>query len=67
MLATLATQFASPQQMMAILRKQSQLDKKLNGCSNICVVGATGNLPEFGTAQADRTRQNAIARHYLGQ
>jgi hypothetical protein len=67
MLVTLATQYASPQQMMAILKKQSNLDQKLNGCTNVCVVGASGSLPEFGTAQADRTRQNAIARHYLGQ
>ena len=67
MLVDLLTKYASPQQMMAIVEKQAQLDQKLNGCTNICVVGASGNLPGFGSAQADRTRQNAIARHYLGQ
>jgi hypothetical protein len=67
LVASSAVTYASPQQMMAIVQKQKQLDQQLNGCTNICVVGASGNLPGFGSAQGDRTRQNAIARHYLGQ
>ena len=60
---------ASAQQMMQIFQRQKSLDHTLGvfGCSNVCVAGAAGSLPTFGNAQADRTRQNALARQLIRQ
>eukprot|EP00293_Proteomonas_sulcata_P009485 CAMPEP_0184292074 /NCGR_PEP_ID=MMETSP1049-20130417/3928_1 /TAXON_ID=77928 /ORGANISM="Proteomonas sulcata, Strain CCMP704" /LENGTH=72 /DNA_ID=CAMNT_0026599713 /DNA_START=49 /DNA_END=267 /DNA_ORIENTATION=- len=62
-----ASKGASASAIAAILGHADSVSSKLNSCYDTCQVGATGSAAVFDDAQADRTKQNAIARQQLGK
>mmetsp|Transcript_49695 Transcript_49695/g.72976 ORF Transcript_49695/g.72976 Transcript_49695/m.72976 type:complete len:80 (+) Transcript_49695:37-276(+) len=60
---------ASMAQMMSIFDHQKQVSARLNGCTNYCIVGATGGLSTNPHALGDRTKANQqyyFAKHCMG-
>jgi len=52
-------------QLMSIVDHQKTISDKLNGCTGVCVVGATAGLSTNPHAMGDRTRSNQIAHYRL--